>query len=176
MEGIPEISWVHLVEWTTKENEDLVQGKKNRNKVPTSPRQGEKKKRVRKAKTQDHDEVEIVGERMAGAGPSWVSLDRLVMAIEEMSERLGELAQAHRESTEAHRESTEASRKARRALEAFVDEAAICGAPEEVCEESTDEEEVDEQELDEDLAGLDEELAENPMSPPKIRVQESGGK
>ncbi|KAF9241748.1 hypothetical protein BU15DRAFT_60651 [Melanogaster broomeanus] len=46
--------------------------------VPTSPRQGEKKKRVRKAKAQVNDEVEIVGERMAGAGPSRVSLDRLV--------------------------------------------------------------------------------------------------
>ncbi|KAF9244841.1 hypothetical protein BU15DRAFT_59036, partial [Melanogaster broomeanus] len=44
--------------------------------VPTSPRQGEKKKRVRKAKVQKDDEVEIVGERMAGAGPSRVSLDR----------------------------------------------------------------------------------------------------
>ncbi|KAF9232459.1 hypothetical protein BU15DRAFT_67437 [Melanogaster broomeanus] len=161
-------------EWPEMHAPGVAKGKGKE--VPTSPRQGEKKKRVCKAKTQDYDEVEIVGERMAGAGPSRVSLDRLVMAIEEMSERLGELAQAHRESTEAHRESTEASRKARRALEAFVDEAAICGAPEEVCEESTDEEEVDEQELDEDLAGLDEELAENPMSPPKIRVQESGGK
>ncbi|KAF9230990.1 hypothetical protein BU15DRAFT_82946 [Melanogaster broomeanus] len=123
----------------------------------------------REAKVQDDNEVEIVRESRSGVGPSWISLDRLVMAIEEMSDRLGELVQAQRELTQA-------SRKARRALEAFVDEAVICGVPEEFCEESTDKEEVDEQELDEDLAGLDEELVENPMSPPKNRVQESGGK
>ncbi|KAF9230087.1 hypothetical protein BU15DRAFT_84066 [Melanogaster broomeanus] len=149
--------------------------------VPTSPRQGEKKKRVRKAKAQKDDEVEIVGERMAEAGPSRVSLDRLVLAIEELSDRMGELVQAHRESTQAHwdstqahwestqahRESTLASRKARRAFEVFVDEAAICGAPEESPEES-EEEEVDEGEIDEELAGLEEDKAENPMSPPKV--------
>ncbi|KAF9231073.1 hypothetical protein BU15DRAFT_82859 [Melanogaster broomeanus] len=148
--------------------------------VPTSPRQGEKKKWVRKAKVQD-DEVEIVGERMAGAGPSRISLDRLIVAIEELSGRMGELAQAQRESTQAHwdstqahwestqahRESTLASRKARKALEMFVDEAAICGAPEESPEES-EEEEVDGEEIDEELAGLREDVAENPMSPPKV--------
>ncbi|KAF9232760.1 hypothetical protein BU15DRAFT_80873 [Melanogaster broomeanus] len=148
--------------------------------VPTSPRQGEKKKRVRKAKVQKDDEVEIVGERMAGAGPSRVSLDRLVAAIEELSGRMGELAQAQRESTQAHwdstqahwestqahRESTLASRKARKAFEIFVDEAAICGAPEESPEES-EEEEVDGEEIDEELAGLEEDVAENPMSPPR---------
>ncbi|KAF9230364.1 hypothetical protein BU15DRAFT_83719, partial [Melanogaster broomeanus] len=105
--------------------------------APTSPRQGEKKKRVRKAKAQKDDEVEIVGERMAEAGPSRVSLDRLVLAIEELSDRMGG---AHWESTQAHRESTLASRKARRAFEVFVDEAAICGAPEESPEESEEEE------------------------------------
>ncbi|KAF9230929.1 hypothetical protein BU15DRAFT_83014 [Melanogaster broomeanus] len=141
----------------------------------------EKKKRVRKAKVQKDDEVEIVGERMARAGPSRVSLDQLVAAIEELSGRMGELAQAQRESTQAHwestqahwestqahRESTLASRKARRAFEIFVDEAAICGAPEESPEES-EEEEVDEGEIDEELAGLEEDKAENPMSPPKV--------
>ncbi|KAF9232939.1 hypothetical protein BU15DRAFT_67031 [Melanogaster broomeanus] len=60
-------------------------------------------------------------------------------------------------------------RKARRAFEIFVDEAAICGTPEESEEESS-EEEVDEGELQEELAGLDEEQAENPMSP----LQETG--
>ncbi|KAF9241750.1 hypothetical protein BU15DRAFT_73088 [Melanogaster broomeanus] len=128
--------------------------------VPTSPRQGEKKKRVRKAKVQKDDEVEIVGERMAGAGPSRVSLDRLVMAIEELSGRMGELVQAHRESTQAHWdatqahwESTQASRKARRAFEIFVDEAAICGTPEETPEES-EEEEVDGRRLTRNWPGL----------------------
>ncbi|KAF9231072.1 hypothetical protein BU15DRAFT_82858 [Melanogaster broomeanus] len=142
--------------------------------VPTSPRQGEKKKCVCKAKVQKDDEVEIVGERMAGAGPSRVSLDRLVTAIEELSDRMGEMAQAQRESTQAHWqltqvhwESTQASRKARRAFEIFVDEAAICGMPEESPEES-EEEEVDGEEIDEELAGLEEDVVENPMSPPKV--------
>ncbi|KAF9236438.1 hypothetical protein BU15DRAFT_77015 [Melanogaster broomeanus] len=122
--------------------------------VPTLPRQGEKKKRVRKAKVLKDDEVEIVRERMAKAGPSRVSLDR-------------ELTQAHWQSTQAHWESTQASRKARRAFEIFVDEAAICGAPEESPEES-EPEEVDEGEIDEELVGLEEDKAENPMSPPKV--------
>ncbi|KAF9232064.1 hypothetical protein BU15DRAFT_67799 [Melanogaster broomeanus] len=72
--------------------------------VPTSPRQGEKKKHVHKAKPQEDDEVEIIRERMAGAVSSRISLDRLVMAIEEMLDQMGELVQVHRESTEAQRE------------------------------------------------------------------------
>ncbi|KAF9232763.1 hypothetical protein BU15DRAFT_67182 [Melanogaster broomeanus] len=135
--------------------------------VPMSPRQGEKKKRVHKAKVQDDDKVEIVGEKRSGAGPSRISLDQLVMAIEEMSDRMGELTQAHRESTQVHRESTLASRKARRAFEVFVDEATICGVPEESASES-EEEEVDEGEIDEEIAGLEEDVAENPMSPPAV--------
>ncbi|KAF9235370.1 hypothetical protein BU15DRAFT_64893 [Melanogaster broomeanus] len=150
--------------------------------VPTSPRQGEKKKRVHKAKAQKDNEVEIVGERMAGVGPSQVLLDRLVVAIEELSNWMAELAQAQRdstqahwdstqahwESTQAHRESMLASRKARKAFEMFVDEAAICGAPEESPEES-EEEEVDGEEIDEELAGLEEDKVENPTSPPRRR-------
>ncbi|KAF9235198.1 hypothetical protein BU15DRAFT_78213 [Melanogaster broomeanus] len=108
-------------------------GKGKGKEVPMLPCQGEKKKRSHKAKAQDDDEVEIVGERMAGARPSWILLDRLVMA--------------------------------RRNLETFVDEAAFFGAPEESEEESTDEEEVAGEELDEELAGLWEDMADNPMSP-----------
>ncbi|KAF9233950.1 hypothetical protein BU15DRAFT_79604 [Melanogaster broomeanus] len=138
-------------------------GKGKSREVPTSPHQGEKKKQVHKVKVQDN-EVEIVGENRSGAGPSRGSLDRLVMAIEEMSDRMGELAQVHRESMQVHWESTQASRKARRA---FVDEAAICGALEEPASKS-EEEEVDEGEIDEDMAGLEEDVAENPMSPPAV--------
>ncbi|KAF9233927.1 hypothetical protein BU15DRAFT_66159 [Melanogaster broomeanus] len=116
----------------------VAKGKGKAKEVPTSPRQGEKKKRVCKAKAQQDDEVEIVEERKSGAGLSQLSLDRLVFVIEEMSDQMGELAQAHRESTQAHRESTQASRKARRAFEVFVDEAAICGMPEESADESTE--------------------------------------
>ncbi|KAF9232086.1 hypothetical protein BU15DRAFT_81633 [Melanogaster broomeanus] len=126
----------------------------------------EKKKRVHKAKVQDDDKVEIIGESRSGAGPSRVSLDCLVMAIEEMSNQMGELAQAHRESMQAYRELMQASRKARRALEMFVDKATICGMPEESKEESS-KEEVNKGELQGELAGLDKELAENPMSPKK---------
>ncbi|KAF9235371.1 hypothetical protein BU15DRAFT_64894 [Melanogaster broomeanus] len=82
--------------------------------LPTAIK-GEKKKRARKAKTQDDDEVEIVGESRPRAGPSRPSLDRLVMAIEEMSDWLAEMAQAQRESTEA-------SLRATKALEFLVDE------------------------------------------------------
>ncbi|KAF9232600.1 hypothetical protein BU15DRAFT_81058 [Melanogaster broomeanus] len=147
--------------------------------VPMLPHQGEKKKRVCKAKVPKDDEVEIVGERMAQAGPSRVSLDRLVLAkycqsIEELSDRMGELVQAQRESTQAHWqstqvhwESTQASRKARRAFKIFMDEAAICGTPEESPEE-LEPEEVDEGEIDEELVGLEEDKVENPMSPPKV--------
>ncbi|KAF9230772.1 hypothetical protein BU15DRAFT_68911 [Melanogaster broomeanus] len=163
-------------QWLEMHAPGTGKGKAKAKEVPTLPRQGEKKKRVRKVKAQDDDEVEIIGESRSEAGPSWVSLDRLVMAIEEMSDRMGELVQAHRESTQAHWqstqahwESTQASRKARRAFEIFVDEAAICGAPEESEEESS-EEEVDEGELQEDLAGLEEEQAENPMSPSRKQV------
>ncbi|KAF9235507.1 hypothetical protein BU15DRAFT_77914 [Melanogaster broomeanus] len=127
----------------------------------------EKKKRVRKAKAQDDDEVEIVGESRSGAGPSRVSLDRLVMAIEGMSDRMSELTQAHRESTEAQRESSRVSRRVARALEDLVDEAACFGASEEFSEEESEEEEVAEGELDEEMARLQEDMAENPMSPPK---------
>ncbi|KAF9230779.1 hypothetical protein BU15DRAFT_68900 [Melanogaster broomeanus] len=163
-------------EWPEMHAPGTGKGKAKAKEVPTLPRQGEKKKRVCKAKAQDDDEVEIVGESRSGAGPSWVSLDRLVMAIEEMSDRMGELVQVHRESMQAHWQSTQvhwesmqALRKARRAFEIFVDEAAICGTPEESEEESS-EEEVDEGELQEELAGLDEEQAENPMSPPRKQV------
>ncbi|KAF9232759.1 hypothetical protein BU15DRAFT_67179 [Melanogaster broomeanus] len=138
-------------EWPEMHMPRAGKGKGKGREVPTSPRQGEKKKRVCKAKAQDDDEVEIVGESRLGAGPSWISLDRLVMAIKEMSDRLGELAQAQRESTQVHWESMQASRKARRALEAFVDEATICGMPEESADESS-EEEVDEGEINEELA------------------------
>ncbi|KAF9241753.1 hypothetical protein BU15DRAFT_60656 [Melanogaster broomeanus] len=154
-------------EWPEMYAPGAAKGKGKAKEVPTSPRQGERKKRVCKTKVQDDDEVEIVGERMAGAGPSRISLDRLVEAIEEMSNRMSELAQAHRESTQAFRESTQVSRKARKALERFVDEAALCGALEESEEESSDEEEVDEGELAEEMAGLEEDKVENPMSPPK---------
>ncbi|KAF9232325.1 hypothetical protein BU15DRAFT_67553 [Melanogaster broomeanus] len=94
--------------------------------------------------------------------------------IEEMSDQMGELAQAHRESMQAHRESmqahresTQASRKARKALEAFVDKAAICGMPEESADEST-EEEANKGEIEEELAGLQEDEVENPISPKKV--------
>ncbi|KAF9231669.1 hypothetical protein BU15DRAFT_82129 [Melanogaster broomeanus] len=150
-------------EWPEMHVPRAVKGKAKANEVPTSPRQGEKKKRVRKAKVQDDDEVEIVGERMAGAGPSRVSLDRLVLAIEEMSDRMSELAQAQRESTRV-------SRRVAAALEDLVDEAACFGAPEELIDESSGGEEVDEEELREDLAGLEKELAESPMSPPRKQV------
>ncbi|KAF9242785.1 hypothetical protein BU15DRAFT_72441 [Melanogaster broomeanus] len=134
---------------------------------------GLEKARPRPTKSQCR-RINIVGESRSGAGPSRVSLDCLVVAIEEMSDRMGELVQAHRESTQvhwestqAHWESTQASRKARRAFEIFMDEAAICGAPEESSEEESEEEEVAEGELDEEMAGLQEDMAENPMSPPK---------
>ncbi|KAF9232802.1 hypothetical protein BU15DRAFT_80816 [Melanogaster broomeanus] len=154
-------------EWPEMHAPGIGKGKAKANEVPTSPRQGEKRKRVRKVKVQDDDEVEIVGERMAGAGPSRVSLDRLVLAIEEMLDRMSELAQAQRESTEAQRESSRVSRRVARALEDLVDEAACFGVPEEFSEEESEEEEVAEGELDEEMAGLQEDMAENPMSPPK---------
>ncbi|KAF9231799.1 hypothetical protein BU15DRAFT_68029 [Melanogaster broomeanus] len=154
-------------QWPEMHAPGAGKGKAKAKEVPTSPRQGEKKKRVRKAKVQDDDEVEIVGERMSGAGPSRISLDRLVMAIEGMSDRMSELTQAHRESTEAQRESSRVSRRVARALEDLVDEAACIGAPEEFAEEESEEEEVAEGELDEEMAGLQEDMAENPMSPPK---------
>ncbi|KAF9235497.1 hypothetical protein BU15DRAFT_64762 [Melanogaster broomeanus] len=59
-----------------------------------------------------------------------------------------------------------ASRKATRALEAFVDEAALVGMSEESSNKSSSEE-VDEKELDEELARLWEDMVENPMSPTK---------
>ncbi|KAF9236156.1 hypothetical protein BU15DRAFT_77258 [Melanogaster broomeanus] len=164
-------------EWPEMHAPGIGKGKAKANEVPMSPRQGEKKKRVRKAKVQDDDEVEIVGERTAGAGSSRVLLDRLVLAIEEMSDRMSELAQAQRESTESQRESTRVSRRVARALEDLVDEAACFGMPEEFLDESSGGEEADEEELREDLAGLEKELAESPMSPPKtLGTRESGGK
>ncbi|KAF9235522.1 hypothetical protein BU15DRAFT_77927 [Melanogaster broomeanus] len=101
-----------------------------------------------RTKAQDDDEVEIVGESRSGAGPS----------------------RAHRESTEAQRESSRVSRRVARALEDLVDEAACFGAPEEFIDESSGGEEADEEELREDLAGLEKELAESPMSPPRKQV------
>ncbi|KAF9242393.1 hypothetical protein BU15DRAFT_72914 [Melanogaster broomeanus] len=143
-------------EWPEMHAPGAGKGKAKAKEVPTSPHQGEKKKRVRKAKVQDDDEVEIIGERDelpdggVGAGAKGVNTGTLGLD----TGTLGVDA---------------ASRKARRALEVFVDEAAICGVPEESEEESS-EEEVDEGELQEELAGLDEEQAENPMSPPRKQV------
>ncbi|KAF9230780.1 hypothetical protein BU15DRAFT_68901 [Melanogaster broomeanus] len=54
---------------------------------PDVASQGEKKKRVCKAKAKDDDEVEIVGESRSGAGPSWVSLDRLGWCQSKENER-----------------------------------------------------------------------------------------
>ncbi|KAF9235095.1 hypothetical protein BU15DRAFT_65170 [Melanogaster broomeanus] len=157
-------------EWPEMYTPGTGKGKAKATEIPTSPRQGEKKKRVRKTKAQDDDEVEIVGEVRAGAGPSRISLDRLVMAIEDMSERMSELTQAHRESTEAQKESSRVSRRVARALEDLVDEAACFGAPEEFIDKSSGGEEADEEELQEDLARLEKELAESPMSPPRKQV------
>ncbi|KAF9230438.1 hypothetical protein BU15DRAFT_83186 [Melanogaster broomeanus] len=126
-------------EWPEMHAPGIGKGKAKANEVPTSPRQGEKKKRVH----------------------------RLVLAIEEMSDRMSELAQAQRELMESQRESTRVSRRVARALEDLVDEAACFGASEEFSEEESEEEEVAEGELDEEMAGLQEDMAENPMSPPK---------
>ncbi|KAF9230558.1 hypothetical protein BU15DRAFT_83481 [Melanogaster broomeanus] len=157
-------------EWPEMHVPGTGKGKAKAKEVPMSLRQGKKKKRVRKAKVQDDNEVEIIGESRSGAGPSQVSLDRLVMAIEVMSYQMGELTQAHRESTEAQRESSQVSRRVTRALEDLVDEAACFGMPEELIDELSGREEVDEEELREDLAGLKKELAESPMSPPRKQV------
>ncbi|KAF9232057.1 hypothetical protein BU15DRAFT_81661 [Melanogaster broomeanus] len=149
-------------EWPEMHAPRTGKGKAKATEVPTSPRQGEKKKRVRKTKAQDDDEVEIVGEVRARAGPSRISLDWLVMVIEDMSEWMSELTQAHRESTEAQRESSQVSRRVVRALEDLVDEAACFGTPEEFSEEESEEEEVAEGELDEEMAGLQEEHGGEP--------------
>ncbi|KAF9231711.1 hypothetical protein BU15DRAFT_82076 [Melanogaster broomeanus] len=97
-------------EWPEMDVSGAAKGRGKAKEVPTSPRQGEKKKRVRKTKTQDDDEVEIVGEVRAGAGPSRISLDRLVLAIEGMSDRMSELTQAHRESSRVSRRGREGLR------------------------------------------------------------------
>ncbi|KAF9235167.1 hypothetical protein BU15DRAFT_78262 [Melanogaster broomeanus] len=159
-------------EWPEMHAPGAGEGKAKAKEVPMSPRQGEKKKRVRKAKAQDDDEVEIVGEielNQSTLTPaiSMLSLPELYPDLAGEDPDLTELTQAHRESTEAQRESSRVSRRVARALEDLVDEAACFGASEEFSEEESEEEEVAEGELDEEMAGLQEDMAENPMSPPK---------
>ncbi|KAF9235719.1 hypothetical protein BU15DRAFT_77747 [Melanogaster broomeanus] len=135
--------------------------------VLTLLHQGKKKKWAHKVKAcNDDDEVEIVGGKRSRASPSQISLDWLVYAIKEMSNWLGK-AQVHRKSMYAHRKLMLVSRKARRAFKVFMDEATICGMLEESASES-EEEEVDEEEIEEEIAKLQEDVAENPMSAPKV--------
>ncbi|KAF9245221.1 hypothetical protein BU15DRAFT_58848 [Melanogaster broomeanus] len=126
--------------------------------VPTSPRQGEKKKCVQKAKVQEVNEVEIIGESSLGpdqAGFHWT----------------GSRLQAQRESTQQR------SRASTEGVDAGVKEGQegpgeICGRGRHLWHAGgvcwrVDREEVDEGEIDEELARLQEDMAENPMSPNK---------
>ncbi|KAF9231484.1 hypothetical protein BU15DRAFT_68298 [Melanogaster broomeanus] len=122
--------------------------------VPRARKGKGKAKEVPMSPCQNYNQVEVVGEKKSSASLSQLSLDSWFhdQGDEQPDGGVGTGTQGVNTG------------RLEKALEAFVDEAAICGTPEESTDELT-EEEANKGEIEEELAGLQEDEVENPMSP-----------